>query len=137
MPFQALHPCLETEDAGKALVIHFKGRKVRLGEQHLQILQEQLAGLDEAEARPLLLDFANVECLASTALGLIVALNNKLKAAGSRLTLYDVAPHIEDVFEITKLTNVLDIHKRGEELTLLPLDPTHPGPGNGDRTLEL
>ena len=102
---------LQTETIGDVLVVNFIDRKI-LDEQNIQIIGEQLFSLvDEAGRRKILLNFGNVEYLSSAALGKLITLNKKLQAAGGRLILCNIDPQIYEVFEITKLNKLFNIHK--------------------------
>ena len=104
---------LEVEDLGEVTVVNFTDRKI-LDEQNIQVIGEQLFNLvDEAGRKKILLNFANVEYLSSAALGKLILLNNKLKAAGGRLILCNIDPQIYEVFEITGLKRVFNMY--GEE----------------------
>jgi anti-sigma B factor antagonist len=102
---------LEVEDIGDVTVVNFTDRKI-LDEQNIQVIGEQLFSLvDEAGRRKILLNFGNVEYLSSAALGKLITLNKKLQAAGGRLVLCNIDPQIYEVFEITKLNKLFNIHK--------------------------
>lgn len=102
---------LEVEDIGDVTVVNFIDRKI-LDEQNIQIIGEQLFGLvDESGRRKVLLNFGNVEYLSSAALGKLITLNKKLQSAGGRLILCNIDPQIYEVFEITKLHKLFNIHK--------------------------
>jgi len=102
---------LEVEDIGDVTVVNFTDRKI-LDEQNIQVIGEQLFSLvDEAGRRKVLLNFGNVEYLSSAALGKLITLNKKLQAAGGRLVLCNIDPQIYEVFEITKLNKLFNIHK--------------------------
>lgn len=102
---------LEVEDIGDVTVVNFKDRKI-LDEQNIQIIGEQLFSLvDEAGRRKILLNFGNVEYLSSAALGKLITLNKKLQGVGGRLILCNIDPQIYEVFEITKLNKLFNIHK--------------------------
>jgi anti-sigma B factor antagonist len=102
---------LEVEDIGDVTVVNFTDRKI-LDEQNIQIIGEQLFSLvDEAGRRKVLLNFGNVEYLSSAALGKLITLNKKLQAVGGRLILCNIDPQIYEVFEITKLNKLFNIHK--------------------------
>jgi anti-sigma B factor antagonist len=55
--------------------------------------------------------------VSSAALGKLITLDRKVKAAKGRLKMSDVRPEIMEVFEITKLNRVFDI--RGGEAEAL------------------
>ncbi len=102
---------LEVEDVGDVTVVNFKDRKI-LDEQNIQIIGEQLFSLvDESGRRKILLNFGNVEYLSSAALGKLITLNKKLQGVGGRLILCNIDPQIYEVFEITKLNKLFNIHK--------------------------
>jgi ABC-type transporter Mla MlaB component len=113
------HWCLETREVGPDLVVRFVGRQVRLGEEHLRLADEHLfgPGLDLG-GREVVLDLANVACLASTALALLVGLHAKVAAAGGHLHLEGVRPHLVELLEVTRTHRVLDVRRGGR----------HPGP---------
>jgi anti-sigma B factor antagonist len=102
---------LEVEDVGDITVVNFTDRKI-LDEQNIQLIGEQLFGLvDESGRKKILLNFGNVEYLSSAALGKLITLNKKLQAVGGRLILCNIDPQIYEVFEITKLNKLFNIHK--------------------------
>jgi anti-sigma B factor antagonist len=108
---------LEVEDIGDVTIVTFTDKKI-LDEQNIQIIGEQLFSLvDELGRRKLLLNFRNVEYLSSAALGKLITLNKKVNAAGGKLVLCNIDPQIYEVFEITGLNRIFDIHK--EEQTAL------------------
>jgi anti-sigma B factor antagonist len=98
---------LQTETIGDVLVVNFVDRKI-LDEQNIQIIGEQLFGLVDQNQK-ILLNFSNVEYLSSAALGKLIALNKKVKAADGRLILCSIDPNIYEVFELTRLDQILKI----------------------------
>jgi anti-sigma B factor antagonist len=101
---------LEVEDIGDITVVNFTDRKI-LDEQNIQLIGEQLFGLVDEGRKKVLLNFSNVEYLSSAALGKLITLNKKLQSAGGRLVLCNIDPQIYEVFEITKLNKLFNIHK--------------------------
>lgn len=102
---------LEVEDIGDVTVVNFTDKKI-LDEQNIQIIGDQLFRLvDELGRTKLLLNFGNVEYLSSAALGKLITLNRKVNQVGGKLILCNIAPQIYEVFEITKLNKVFNIHK--------------------------
>jgi anti-sigma B factor antagonist len=100
---------LQTETIGDVLVVNFVDRKI-LDEQNIQVIGEQLFGLVDQNQK-ILLNFSNVEYLSSAALGKLIALNKKVKAADGRLILCSIDPNIYEVFELTRLDQILTIEK--------------------------
>ena len=102
---------LEVEHIGDVTVVNFVDKKI-LDEQNIQVIGEQLFQLvDELGRRKVLLNFKNVEFLSSAALGKLITLNRKLQSAGGKLVLCEIIPQIYEVFEITKLNKLFNIHK--------------------------
>jgi anti-sigma B factor antagonist len=58
-------------------------------------------------------DFEAVKFLNSVGLGTLLTLHKKLKAAGGRLTLFNVRPAVYEIFAVTKLTTVLEVRQAG------------------------
>jgi anti-anti-sigma factor len=114
---QPRHWCLEMEDLGEAALLRFTGNKIRLSEQHVQLVEEQLCRCaQELAGRQILLDLGNVECVASTALAKLVQLHDRLEAQGERLSLCGASPHIYECFEVTQLDHLLDVHRTVSEV---------------------
>jgi anti-sigma B factor antagonist len=102
---------LTIEDIGDVTVVHFSDRKI-VDAQLIQNIGDELNSLVEGDGRrKVLLNFGNVEYLSSTALGILISLNKKLKAFGGRLILCDIDPRIYEVFKITKLDRLLTIQQ--------------------------
>jgi anti-anti-sigma factor len=55
-------------------------------------------------------DLGGVRELCSSCLGRLIALDRRLRAAGGHLSLVGVTPEVCEVFEVTHLAGVLDIH---------------------------
>jgi anti-anti-sigma factor len=70
---------------------------------------ELLRVAEERSSAHLLLDLGKVGYLNSTALAKLVGLYTRLRAAGRRLALENVAPHVYEVFHVTRLTTLLDV----------------------------
>src|SRR5207302_8988155 len=95
---------LEVEDYDREItVVNFIDRKI-LDEQNIQKIGEDLFSLvDELGRRKILLNFGNVEYLSSAALGKFINLHKKVRGAGGKLVLCNIAQHLYEVFEITRL----------------------------------
>ncbi|HJT75621.1 MAG TPA: STAS domain-containing protein, partial [Gemmataceae bacterium] len=106
---------LEVEDDGDAAVVHFAAGPLVLTEDVVATLGRPLeAAAAMAGGRTLVLDFGNVRSLSGAALGTLLRLNRKMRAAGGRLALRDVNAELYAVFELTRLTTLLDIDPAGE-----------------------
>jgi anti-sigma B factor antagonist len=105
----AVHRRLQLSEVGDVSVVRFVDRKI-LDEANIQELGQELFQLIEDEKRKsLLLNFSSVEFLSSAALGKLITLDKKVKAAGGKLKLSNIRPEIYEVFAITKLNKLFDI----------------------------
>lgn len=96
---------------GDVTIVAFNDKKI-LDEASIQELGAELFGLvEQQQAGSVLLNFANVEFLSSAALGKLITLDRKVKAAKGRLKMCNIRPEIFEVFQITKLNKVFDIRK--------------------------
>jgi anti-sigma B factor antagonist len=94
---------LDVTDKGDVTVVHFLDRNL-LDEEMLQVIGDQLSALVDGQGRrKLLVSLKNVDYLASAALGMLISFHKKVRAAGGRLVLCGLAPHIHEVFAITRL----------------------------------
>ena len=100
---------LSVAEIGDVTVVRFRDQKI-LDDLNIQELGRELARLVEVEKRMrLLLDFSAVEFLSSAALGKLITLDKKVKAAGGTLKLCSIQPEIYEVFMITKLNRLFEI----------------------------
>ena len=87
-----------------------------LSEADAEGLGQELSRLAEGVARPRLwLDLARVRFLTSTVLGQLVGLHRRVRAAGGELTLLNVTGDVYEVFEITRLDQLLAVRRPGPE----------------------
>jgi anti-sigma B factor antagonist len=96
---------------GDVTVVKFVDKKI-LDEANIQALGQELFALVEIDnRRSIVLNFTDVEFLSSAALGKLITLDRKVKAAKGRLKMSNIRPEILEVFQITKLNKVFDIRK--------------------------
>jgi len=90
--------------------IEFVDRNI-LDEANIQKIGDEIGALIEADDKPqILISFANVDHLSSAALGALITIHQKIKAKGGQLRLAEIDPQIYEVFVITKLNKLFDIH---------------------------
>ena len=107
------HKRIDVSKVGDVTVVRFVDKKI-LDEAGIQELGAELFFLIEHDnRRSILLNFENVDFLSSAALGKLITLDRKVKAAQGRLKMSNIRPDILEVFQITKLNKVFDI--RAEE----------------------
>lgn len=96
-------------------VVHFEDRKI-LEEIFIAEIGEELTRLVDAKPTvKLLLSFKNVDHLSSAALGMLITLNKQVGEKNGRLRLSDISPQIYEVFKITRLNKLFDIHESAED----------------------
>jgi len=101
---------LKVKDLAGISLVQFADRKI-LDELCIHEIQEELSRLvDSKDSGDLLLSFSNVEHLSSAALGMLITLKKKVEEKKGRLKLSDINPQIYEVFKITRLNRIFDIH---------------------------
>lgn len=91
--------------------VEFVDRNI-LDEANITRIRDEITGLIDADNTPkLLLSFSNVDHLASAALGMLITIHNRLKSKNGQLRLCDIDPQIHEVFVITKLNKLFQIHE--------------------------
>jgi len=106
---------LKIRKTGVVSVVEFADRKI-LEEISIQEIGEELWRLADSERGiRLLLNFDNVDHLASAALGELIKLHKKVQEQDGALKLSNINKQILKVFQITKLNRVFDIHATAEE----------------------
>jgi anti-sigma B factor antagonist len=96
-------------------IVEFADRKI-LEELSIHEIGEELSQL--VAAKPgirLLLNFKNVDHLSSAALGMLITLNKKVQEQSGLLKLSDINRQIFEVFKITRLNRVFDIHETADQ----------------------
>ena len=107
-------PSLMSQTNGDVTVIYFQDAQI-LDEGKIQQISEELTKVAEkVTAGKLLLNFGDVRFMSSSVLGRLVNLNKKCKADGTDLKLCNISPDIMQVFKITRLTKVFQIHDTEE-----------------------
>lgn len=92
-------------------IVDFSDRKI-LEELSIREIEDELFALVSATPSiQLLLNFANVEHLSSAALGMLINLQKEVGKQNGQLKLADIRPQIYEVFKITRLSKMFDIHR--------------------------
>ncbi len=91
--------------------VRFLDRNI-LEEANIQQIGDEISQLIEASENPrMLIDFDQVEHLSSAALGTLITINNKVRNKSGQLRLCNIDPQIYEVFVITKLNKLFQIHE--------------------------
>lgn len=103
-------PHIKVRDSGGIRVVEFTDRKI-LEELSIHEIGEELSRIiDESSDIKMLLSFKNVDHLSSAALGMLINLNKQVAAKRGLLKLSDISPQIFEVFKITRLNKLFNIH---------------------------
>jgi anti-sigma B factor antagonist len=106
---------IDIEEIDGITIAKFVDKKI-LDEANIQSIGNHLFALvDEDARRKIILDFSIVEYLSSAALGKLITMDKKVKAAKAKLRLCCIRPEIYEVFEITRLNKIFDIKSTQEE----------------------
>ncbi|HAI12842.1 MAG TPA: anti-sigma factor antagonist [Phycisphaerales bacterium] len=106
---------LTIENSEQVIRIGFLDRNI-LEEAAIQNIGDQVADLIDTTPNPkLLMDFADVDHLSSAALGMLITINNRVRAKGGQLRLATIDPQIYEVFAITKLNKLFNICDTAEQ----------------------
>jgi anti-sigma B factor antagonist len=106
---------LDLEDVNDVTIARFTDKKI-LDESNIQIIGNQLFSLvDEDHRQKIVLDFTNVEYLSSAALGKLITMDKKVKAASGKLRLCSIRSDILEVFKITRLDKLFTIRENREK----------------------
>ncbi len=105
-----IRPNIGVEYVDQAVLVTFTDRKI-LEEKDIRSLQESIMSVvDQTDDVRLVLDFTNVEFLSSAVLGLLIRISKHILDRKGQLRLCHISPKIYEVFKITQLTKVFEIH---------------------------
>ena len=95
--------------------IEFVDRNI-LDEANIQQIGDEISRLIDSQTQPkVLISFENVDHLSSAALGTLITINNKIRGKDGQLRLADIDPQIYEVFVITKLNKLFQIHDSADQ----------------------
>ena len=95
--------------------VEFIDRSI-LDEANIQRIGEEISILIDADPKPrLLISFANVDHLSSSALSMLIAINTRIKPKQGELRLANIDPQLYEVFVITRLNKLFKILPTTEE----------------------
>lgn len=109
---------LRISQQGEVTQIEFLDRNI-LDEANIQAIGDEIGQLIEEAGEPrLLISFNNVDHLSSAALGALITINKRVNDKSGALRLADIDPQIYEVFTITRLDKLFQIHEtRDDALT--------------------
>jgi anti-sigma B factor antagonist len=100
---------LDVKEVGDVTVIRFRDHKIVEDLNIQELAQEMFQLVEKDRHEKILLNFSGVDFLSSAALGKLITMDKKVKAAGGTLKLSNIKPEIYEVFAITKLNRLFDI----------------------------
>lgn len=108
---------LSVNHTGDIVSIKFLDRNI-LEEASIQQIGDEISAVIETSPNPkVLLNFQDVEHLSSAALGTLITINNRVRQKGGQLRLSNIDSQIYEVFVITKLNKLFQIHNDAETAT--------------------
>ncbi len=108
MPTQSSR--LKVQQTGEVTQVGFLDKNI-LEEAYIQQIGDEIRQLIDASTNPkVLLNFQGVEHLSSAALGTLITVNNKVRQKGGQLRLCNIDEQIYEVFVITRLNKLFQIH---------------------------
>ncbi|HWB20006.1 MAG TPA: STAS domain-containing protein [Phycisphaerales bacterium] len=106
---------LRVSDVEGITRIEFVDRNI-LDEANIQQIGAEISRIVEEQPRPkVMISFDHVDHLSSAALGTLITINNKIKAKDGQLRLTNIDPQIYEVFVITKLNKLFQIHQTTQQ----------------------
>lgn len=102
-------PRLKLTSEGDVSIVELLDKKI-LEEESISAISAELFELAAKADEPrIVMDFANVGHMSSSALGMLITLHKRVREKGGQLRLCGIRPSIYEVFEITRLSEVFMI----------------------------
>jgi anti-sigma B factor antagonist len=106
-----IKPKISVEYGENATIVTLADERI-LEEEDIRALQESIMSVIEQAGRMnLILDFRNVRFLSSAVLGLLIRMSKRIYECDGQLRLCNIDPKIHEIFKITRLTKIFDIHR--------------------------
>ncbi|MBL7999849.1 MAG: STAS domain-containing protein [Candidatus Kapabacteria bacterium] len=86
-----------------------------IGGEETDQLRETLGSIAQQETNKLIINLGGVSYLNSTALGVLISSHANFAKRNGRIALCNISKSIENIFVITKLTLVFEIHSTLDE----------------------
>ena len=102
-------PRLNVSHEGDATLVEFTDRKILDEVTIAQISEQLLALVAEPGVPKLVLDFAGVAHMSSSALGTLITLHKRVQEKNGQMRLCGIQPAIYEVFVITRLNEIFSI----------------------------
>jgi anti-sigma B factor antagonist len=107
---------LRTQEIEEVLVVYFTDAKILDEARIAQIGQELMAAAATAgQKKKMLVNFQGVQFMSSAMIGKLVLLNKKCRTDEVALKMCNISSNVLEVFKITKLNKVFEIHDTEEK----------------------
>ena len=103
---------IKSHDEGKTTILALSGKLDLANAGKLKDAVKQLLDNGNTQVH---LTMKGVDFINSSGLGALVSLMKEVRVHKGRLTLSDLAPYVNEIFEITQLSHVFEIYKTNEE----------------------
>lgn len=113
---EQLKPRISVYYAQNATVITLTDEKL-LEDDDIKALEDSVMPLIDGPVK-IVIDFSNVQFLSSAVLGLLIRISKKVNENRGRLKLCCISPKIFDIFKITRLDEIFDIHDDAKKALL-------------------
>ncbi len=98
---------INIKEEGDAKVLTLEGR---LDLASGKDLKEEIVKICKSGVTRIHLNLEQVEFINSSGLGALISTMKEVRLNKGRLTLSDLAPYVKEIFDITQLTHVFEIH---------------------------
>lgn len=94
------------KQAAGAVIVHLEGRlDLSTGSN----LKEEIKKVLEKGARRIHLNLQKVDFINSSGLGALVSIRKQVRTKKARLTISNLGAHVQEIFEVTQLSQVFEI----------------------------
>ncbi|PKL47302.1 MAG: anti-sigma factor antagonist [Planctomycetes bacterium HGW-Planctomycetes-1] len=102
--------------AQNATIVTLTDEKI-LEDEDIKALEESIIPLIEGHVN-LVIDFSSVQFLSSAVLGLLIRISKKINEHKGKLKLCGISSRIYEIFKITRLDEIFDIHEDAKKAML-------------------
>jgi anti-sigma B factor antagonist len=93
--------------------------------QSIALRQPIYQAVQEREAPQLVVDLKAIDFLSSSGVALLIGLKRRVEGKGGKLVLFNLHPHVLDLFKVMKLTSLFALAEdEAHALAVLPSLPT-------------
>jgi anti-anti-sigma factor len=108
-------PALTMTREKNVVILTFTGPHL-VDEEEIDVLADYLYGeAERASSARLVLDFAHVELMGTSAWGVLLGLLKRIRASGGRLALCNFTPNLRETLDVLRLHLVFDVYQTRQE----------------------